>query len=66
MFKKVLKFLSLLDRGGNLSITNIAVIVCITKIAISPTFTITEVGALMLSLLNYAHKRKESNKGDKE
>jgi hypothetical protein len=62
MFKRLLKFLSLVDRSGNLSITNIAVIVCITKIAIAPTFTVTEVGALMLSLFNYAHKRIESNK----
>lgn len=62
MFKRLLKFLNLTDRQGNLSITNIAVIVCITKIAIAPTFTITEVGALMLSLFNYAHKRSEANK----
>ena len=62
MFKRLLKFLNLTDRQGNLSITNIAVIVCITKVAIAPTFTITEVGALMLSLINYAHKRVETNK----
>lgn len=54
---RVLKFLSLLDNEGNLSISNIAVIVCVTKLAIAPHFSVTEVGALMVSLLNYAHKR---------
>ena len=60
---KVLYKLNLTDHGNHkLSITNIAVIVCITKIALSPVISITEIGALLLSLLNYAHKRGESNK----
>lgn len=58
MFKRVLNFLSLLDRDGNLSISNVAVIVCVTKIAAAPKFSIEEVGALLVALLNYAHKRQ--------
>lgn len=57
MFLRILKFFNLLDSQDNLSVTNIAVIVCVTKIAIAPQFSITEVGALMVTLLNYAHKR---------
>lgn len=57
MLTRALLFLNLLDVQGNLSITNIAVIVCVTKIALAPQFSIAECGALMVSLLNYAHKR---------
>ena len=61
---KVLRFFNLVDRGCNLSITNIAVIVLITKIAMSPTIDWQAAGALMVALLNYAHKRNESNKAE--
>lgn len=55
--KRFLTFLNLLDVAGNLSITNVAVIVCITKMAMSAQMNGTEVGALIATLLNYAHKR---------
>lgn len=55
--KKVLTFLNLLDATGNLSISNVAVCVCIAKLAMAHPFSLTEVGALLVSLLNYAHKR---------
>lgn len=58
--------LSLVDgRGSSLSLTNLAVIVCIVKIAVAPQISIPEIGALLLSLLNYGHKRYESNKAAK-
>ncbi len=56
------KRLSLQERNGNLSLTNLAVAVCIVKIAIAPVISIPEIGALLLSLLNYGHKRYEANK----
>lgn len=62
---KTLRFFNLVDRSCNLSITNIAVIVCVAKIAIAPTFSIAEVGALLISLVNYGHKRTESAKAEK-
>lgn len=62
---KVLRFFGLLERNNNLSITNVAVIMILTKAMIAPTFTITECGALLLALLNYAHKRYESAKVEK-
>lgn len=54
---KVLTFLNLLDSEGNLSITNTAVFVCVIKMALSAQFTGMDVGALIATLLNYAHKR---------
>lgn len=58
--------LNLLERGGSkLSLSNSAVFVCIIKIAIAPQISITEIGALLLSLLNYGHKRFESNKAQR-
>lgn len=52
----ILRFLNLLDYEGNLSISNIAVIVLITKIAVSPLDWPTAAG-LMIALLNYHGKR---------
>lgn len=60
LFFKILKFLSLSDYQGNLSISNIAVIIIITKMAIAPFDWVTA-ASLMIALLNYSHKRKESN-----
>jgi len=55
--KKILKFLNVVDREGNLSITNIAVIVLLTKIAIAPDMDWPTVGALLASMMNYMNKR---------
>jgi hypothetical protein len=55
--KRFLTFLNLLDNSGNLSITNVAVIICLVKIAMASQFSGTEVGALVATLLNYSHKR---------
>lgn len=55
--RSALSFLSLLDNEGNLSITNIAVIVAITKMALASQFTSVDSVALIGTLLNYGHKR---------
>jgi hypothetical protein len=60
--KRVLTFLNLVDSSGNLSITNVAVIVVITKIALLKSFSLTEASALLITMVNYAHKRFETNK----
>ncbi len=57
MLKRVLVFLNLLDEAGNLSITNVAVIVGITKMALASSFSGVDATALIGTLLNYAHKR---------
>lgn len=64
MIKRALLFLNMLDSGGNLSITNLAVIVCVVKMAISAQMSGMEVGALMTTLLNYAHKRSVNDHAD--
>ncbi len=61
---RALRFLNLLDSDGNLSITNVCVIVCVVKIVVAPQFSVTEVGALMVSLCNYAHKRSTNANAD--
>ena len=59
--------LNLTERGNNkISLTNLMVFVCIVKVALAPHISIPEIGALFLSILNYAHKRMESNKAAKE
>lgn len=57
MFNKVLAFLNLLDSEGRLSITNLAVLITLIKLATSTSASITEAGTLLIVLGNYALKR---------
>lgn len=59
--KSILNFLNVLDSEGKLSITNLAVIIVLVKLVIAPTASITEAGALLVALANYAHKRFTNN-----
>ena len=59
--RRIGDFFNVLDVSGNLSITNIGVIVCITKVALAPTVDVASVGALVATLLNYIHKRTNNN-----
>ncbi len=60
---EALKFLNMLEaRYNKISLSNLAVIVCIVKVAIAPAASIVDLSALLLALLNYGHKRYESNK----
>lgn len=59
-----LRFLGLLDRFNKLSLTNLAVWICVVKIALSPDASLVELGALMIALANYAHKRHENAKAE--
>lgn len=65
VFYSLLKFCSLTDRGGKLSLTNIALAVVLVKIAISP-FDYTGAVMLLPVIASYMHKRSESNKAAKE
>lgn len=59
----LLRRLNLLEyRGDKLSLTNLAVFVCVVKVALAPAISVPEIGALLLSLLNYGHKRFENSK----
>ena len=63
-FCKILRFFNLVDRNCNLSITNIAVIVLITKMAIAPFDWATAAG-LLVTLINYSHKRYANAQAEK-
>lgn len=66
LFCSILRFFNLVDRNCNLSITNIAVIVLITKMALAATIDWGVVSGLLITLINYGHKRHESNKAEKK
>lgn len=57
IFIRVGRFLGLVGFDGNLSLTNIVVYVVIVKIALSPAASPADWGALLVAMLNYAHKR---------
>lgn len=65
-FKAVLRFLSLLDRQGNISATNATLFVLTVKLAIAPQFSIPEIAAFFMALVNYGHKRHAASKAAKD
>lgn len=55
---KALEFLRIVDaHDGKVSLTNVAVMVVVLKILFVPQFSIGEVGALLIALLNYSAKK---------
>ncbi len=52
-----LKFMNLLDRSQKLSITNLGVWLLLIKVTVAPTMDWTVVAGLLVTLLNYSHKR---------
>lgn len=57
-WSKLLNFFNLLDSEGKLSITNAAVYIVLYKLAISPNPSLLDAGALLITFLNYMHKRQ--------
>ena len=53
----ILQFLRLVDENNLLSLTNITVVVCIVKVAMLQSVSLPDLGALMLSMLMYGHKK---------
>jgi len=51
------RFFRLLDDSNVISLTNIALMIVIGKLAVTPSLSIPEIGALLLGLLNYSYKR---------
>lgn len=56
-FLNVLGFFQLIDHNNRLSITNIATMVVIVKIAMAVSIDWGVISALLITLLNYGHKR---------
>ena len=61
---KVLKFLRLLDSNNLLSLTNISVMLVMSKIVTTQATSMQDVALSMIPLMSYMHKRHVS-KGDK-
>ena len=64
-FLRTLEFFRLIDKNSNLSLSNVAVMVLIFKIAYAATIDWTAVAGLMLALLNYSYKRHNESKTPK-
>jgi hypothetical protein len=58
----LLKFLNLLDRSGNISITNVAVTILVSKLAFTQDPSLVDLGGVLMALLTYMHKRQEANR----
>lgn len=54
---KVLQFFRLVDENKQMSLTNIAVMVAIFKIAVTKASSMEDIGLLIVPMLGYAHKR---------
>lgn len=62
---KILKFLNLLDESGDaISLTNIALVVLIAKMALASIVDWPSVVAVITAFGNYSHKRYVASKGD--
>lgn len=62
-FKAPLKFLNLLSYDGTLSLSNLAVWICIARIGFSTdSISPTEMGAFITVMVNYLHKRRETRR----
>ena len=60
--QRLLKFMRITDEQGDLSLTNIAVMASIYKLITTDATGYTEIGTVMISLLNYGHKRMINKK----
>lgn len=62
-FIKLGKFFRILDEyNNNLSLTNVAVIITLVKLAMAPALSIVDIGALLISLISYTSKKVLNNK----
>lgn len=64
--KRVAEFLRVIDiHDGNVSLTNVALLIVLVKLAVAPEVTLVDAGALLVALLSYQGKkliRKDVNK----
>ena len=57
MLTRTLKFLNVVGYDGNLSLTNLAVFICLYKLLSSAQLSSCDVAALLAAIANYCHKR---------
>lgn len=53
----ILSWLRITDDQGLLSLTNTALFIVLVKLAIAPSLTLVDAGALLLALLHYSGKK---------
>jgi len=63
-FIKFLDFLNILDYNKRISLTNLALIVLVGKLAISQSPDLVTVGSVAIAMANYMHKRVEVTKSN--
>ena len=63
---KVLVYLRLEDEKGRMSLTNIAMIIMLYKIASTDATSITDLTTLALTIVGYHYKKHLENKAEKE
>lgn len=63
--KAVGKFTRLIDSDNTLSLTSIALVIILFKIALAPGISLTEIGGLFIALLSYQSKKVINNKAPK-
>jgi len=61
-FLRILRFLRLTDEQDNLSLTNIAVMLIIVKLALLQEYGLQDLGVLLVALLTYTAKKVISDK----
>jgi hypothetical protein len=62
MIIKALRFLNVLDSTNALSITNLSVWIVLGKLVMLHDVGLPEIGAFMIAMMNYGHKRSQNNK----
>lgn len=62
----ILSFLNLQDSNGNLSITNLAVYAALVKMMFVPGASLEDAGILLVTILNYSHKRFTVNANEQK
>lgn len=59
--KKVFGFLRIIDSDGQISLTNVALMIVLYKLGTAYSVSFTEIGALFIALANYAGKKVINN-----
>ena len=63
---KVLDFCNILDDNRCLSLTNLAVIAMVVKMVCTKSPDMATLGATVVSLMNYMHKRSTNNSANQD
>jgi hypothetical protein len=57
LINQVATFLRLVDEEGRLSVTNVAVLIALVKLAIAPQASLVDCGTVLVTLVGYNFKK---------